>query len=350
MWLGVACAACAGPERGEVAVHASPIIHGEDDRIEAFAVVDDALRELALTRAVAITARDAVVEHGGAIELAAPSLGQVAELCPGERFAEQPAGALCSGLLFDRDLVLTAGHCPFMIACDSMQLVIGYHYVSEGVLAPLDGDDVYTCGEVLASERSPSADERLDYAWIRLDRDVDNWVDPPIAVRDDSRPLERNEPLATFGFPNGTPLKVDDGAAVADPRPATLDFFTATTDSFYGSSGSPIFDAAGALVGTQNRGAADFVATDAGCNTVSRAPAMAVSEEQATYGFRALAGLCEQEPRRRPCPGSDLVHAGTDCGVIHPGATRNGSWAVACLLGLLGAIARSARRKNRGAR
>jgi len=334
-----------------VAVSASPIIHGEDDRVEAFAVADPALRELAMARAVAIVPRDAIGEHDAAVEIDEQSLGQLAQLCPGEPFAEQPAGALCSGLLFDRDLVLTAGHCPFMIACDSMQLVIGYHYEDEGLLAPLDSDDVYECGEVLASERSqPSADERLDYAWIRLDRDVDDWVGPQIAVRDEAQLLDRNEPLAMFGFPNGTPLKVDQGAAVADPRPETLDFFTATTDSFHGSSGSPIFDAAGALVGIQNRGAADFVATDTGCNALARVPAGAVAEEQATYGFRALAGLCEQEPRRRPCPGSDLVHAGTGCTVARVGVARASGWAAACMLGLLGAMAGLRRRSRRRSR
>jgi hypothetical protein len=159
-------------------------------------------------------------------------------------------------------------------------------------------------------------------------------------VRDPSRPLTSDEPLAMFGFPDGTPLKVDLGAVVDDARPATLDYFTATTDSFYGNSGSPIVDAAGALVGIQNRGAADFVATEAGCNALSRAQPGAASEEQATYAFRALDGLCERAPNRWPCPGADVVHASTACTVTHVRGNCDSRWAALCMMALCLALAR----------
>lgn len=154
-WLCVGGVGCAAPEPAGVAVSASPIIHGDDDRVEAFAVGDDDLRERAQTNAVAITVRDRLIVREGAVELDPPSLGMAANLCGDEPFVDQPTLALCSGLLVEPDLVLTAGHCTHMIPCEQMRLVIGYYYEGEGVLAPIDGDDVYECSEVIASERSP---------------------------------------------------------------------------------------------------------------------------------------------------------------------------------------------------
>jgi hypothetical protein len=319
--------ACSQSEPLRVGVSAAPVIYGEDDRTEVYAVADPDLRGRAMASAVGIGFRDEFVTvEGETVTVRAGNLAGAANLCSDQTFAGQPSAARCSGLLVEADLVLTAGHCARMIPCDQMLLVLGYYYRAEGELSALTRNDLYACHEVIAKELSPpTSPERLDYAWIRLDHEVRGFDAAPIEVRDRAAPLEAGEPLTMFGFPSGLPLKVDQGGTVVDPRDDTLDYFVASTDSFYGSSGSPIFDASGFLVGVQNRGAPDYVETGAGCNALSRRSEEAGQvEEQATYAARAVDGLCAEDRGQRLCGGQALA-PGAACAVRGAGAGANSS-------------------------
>jgi V8-like Glu-specific endopeptidase len=292
----LASVACGSRVSVEPDTRTEHVINGDDDRVEAFAVDDPSVRKLAEERAMAIVWDNVPIALGDTIALRSPTLKEAMNLCEGEPFADQPAAAACSGLLFEADLVLTASHCTRNVPCASMRIVRRLYYQSEGLLAPLTPGDVYRCSEVVASALpAASSAERVDYAWIRLDRAVAPLEEPPIPIRDAATALVVGEPLTMFGFPGGIPLKIDQGARVTDARSELLDYFASTTDSFYGSSGSPIFDVDGWLVGIQSRGANDFVLSESGCNVVARTsgePTEGV--EQATYAFRALDGLCER--------------------------------------------------------
>jgi hypothetical protein len=98
--------------------------------------------------------RDTLVQRDASFDLDAPSLAEANDLCEGEPFADQPSAAVCSGLLVDADLVLTAGHCARMLPCAEMRIVTGFFYREDGELARPSDDDVHECAEVLASERS----------------------------------------------------------------------------------------------------------------------------------------------------------------------------------------------------
>jgi hypothetical protein len=162
---------------------------------------------------------------------------------------------------------------------------------------------VRRCEGVVTHERSsPAADERVDYAWIRLDRPLP--VAEPLVVRGPEDPLEVGESLIEFGHGSGLPSKID-RATVADPRFDTSDYFVNTADNFHSGSGAPLIDAEFRLAGIQSRGADDYFPTEAGCNLPARKPDTAdAAEEQATYAFRALDALCEKEPGTAICGGS----------------------------------------------
>jgi hypothetical protein len=297
----------APPGEKPAAEQKAPVVYGNDDRREAFELDDPALKELAQRTAVAIMTEEALQALNDPARVEALRLGNRAGLCAEERFAEQPAPAQCSGTLMGSNLVLTAGHCVRRMGCEEMRLVLGFYYTALGTLREVRGEDVYRCSRVLVVEHSESgAPERVDYAWLVLDRPV---PDPtlPIEFRPREEVLNRGELLTLIGFGAGIPLKIDIGAQVVDARARTLDYFIATSDTFHGSSGSGVFDRYSRFVGIHNRGAPDYVARDSTCQTVAqREPEFA--EEQATYGFRALEAVCNAD-------GGGCCSALGECGV-----------------------------------
>jgi hypothetical protein len=302
MWLGTNLTACAGPADfgADVLRGQQPIIHGADDRLELYEVTDQHLYALARRNAVALFSQGSIV-LGHDVKLVAESLGKSANLCDGERFAEQPAAALCSGTLVGPSTILTAGHCARTLRCEEMSWVRGYYLDSSSSLSAIAPEEVYSCVGIVAEERSPpSALERLDYAFVELDHDAAKVM--PIAWRDRTEPLSQGEPMTTIGFGEGIPLKVDSGAAIADVRSDVLDYFTATSDTFHGGSGSGLFDTSYRLVGVQARGGTDYVPSAAGCNArLELLEEPSLTEEAATYAFRALEALCAEAPSNAVC-------------------------------------------------
>jgi hypothetical protein len=285
----IACSETAGIDV-DVDVTANALVHGQDDRMEPYELDDEELRVLAERRAVAIMFPEALSAD---LALDAPNLAEVQGLCSGQRFADQPSAAVCSGLLWAPDLVLTAAHCVRNVPCEEMRLVLGYAVQPGGELGALHPELVFSCEEVVAAEHSSASSmERIDFAWIRLDRAAAQLdANEAIAVRDPSDRLEPGEPLISFGFPSGLPLKIDSGAQVVDARDTTRDYFIATTDSFHGSSGAPVFDAALRLVGVHSRGAMDYELVDPGCRNVVVVQEPSESREEATYAFHAIDAL-----------------------------------------------------------
>jgi V8-like Glu-specific endopeptidase len=298
----ISCGSPVDRSEGPVATAQSGVVYGEDDRVELADFPDDALRELARARVAAVMAHDTLSFDGHSVKVVARSLGEAANLCEGERFADQPSAALCSAILLDDRTVLTAGHCMRRIACSDAMFVLGYFLQPNGAEPVLNTEDVYGCQEVLARTLSlPTATERIDFAWVRLDRPVHKPA-PPVVLRPASAPLQVGETVTVAGFSGGTPMKVRTGGRVADPRPDTLDFFVTTSDTFHGDSGAPVFDGELRLLGLHVRGNADYAATPAGCNTVSRLPdEPTAAGEENTYVARTLVGLCESRPESVLC-------------------------------------------------
>jgi hypothetical protein len=251
--------------------------------------------------------------EGGGVALEAPSLGESQGLCAGERFAEQPAAAFCSGVLVDWDLILTAGHCVRVLPLDEIAVAFDYYYASPGVLA-LDSDTrrvVNIVAEALDDERW---EPRLDYAWLKLDRPVLPPRRRPAPLRTGQEPLRAGDALTFIGSVGGTPVKVALAADVRDARAATTDYFVADTDTSHGSSGGAAFDRDLRLAGILARGNEDFERSAAGCAVTERGE-VAEAGEEFTYVHSAVDGLCLQGPHSM-CDLPSMPPAAGGCSMV----------------------------------
>lgn len=272
------------------------VIFGEDDRRE---VIDTPpmLRERALgATAMMVSRSDVRVAADGSVNLnARGSLGDWLSLCPDEAFVDQPSVGTCSGVLVDNDLVLTAGHCIDEIPCRDQSWVLGWHRHVDGS-TPASPDQVRRCASVLAS----SYTDTEDYALVRLDSPVAGR--PALIARGGGEVGDR---VDVSGHPYGLPMKVEVDAPVTSTPNSTQ--FLARVDVMPGSSGGPIWDNEGRLLGVIHGGTGFFgdLVLDGSCRRVRVVAADEPLTDIVTRAEVALEALC-RGPNARPglcCPG-----------------------------------------------
>jgi len=257
-----------------------------DRRVELPDVADAAQRaRLADTSAALVYAHRLRFERGRPVR-GAPTLGQAKQLCPGERFADQPSWAFCSGTLVDRDLVLTAGHClgpdPARAAerCRRTRLVFGYHLTEGGGLADPRAEEVYACRRVAILRQDPGG-AGADYAILQLDRPVERRHPAHVA----RGPVEIGERLEAAGYGAGLPLKIEAATVLAAPASDLL----TDSNAFAGASGGGLYDSAGELVAFHLRGAVDW-RFDRRCTRAETTPG---GDDRAQLAAPAVDALCE---------------------------------------------------------
>ena len=125
-----------------------------------------------------------------------------------------------------------------------------------GVEAQPAAENIFECTRtrVRVDEMEPGVWKR-DYALVELTRRAVGRA--PLAVRDE--PIILGEPVSVISASAGLPLKFDSGAHVLDARAHMNDFFRLDSDTGHGSSGAPVFDAAGRAVGIVVRGRRDYL-------------------------------------------------------------------------------------------
>lgn len=218
-------------------------IYGGDDRYEYYEVSPD-IRALA-DSVVGLTAKKHRPLPPGSIPFP--------DLCPGERFADQPRVAHCSGFLVSEDIIATAGHCVDESDCSNLKLVFGLGVKRPGIMPPeiLPPNDVYFCSEVLV-RRYTAGTRNDDFALVRIDRPVVGHR--PLPLNRGGGIIAERTPVFTIGHSHGLPLKIAKNAFV---RGSTSDFivnissghwFVTSSDTFGGNSGAPMFNAATGLV------------------------------------------------------------------------------------------------------
>ena len=283
-----------------------------DRRLELREVEDPALRRrLADTSAALVYAHRLRFEGERAVR-AAPTLGHAKQLCPAERFAQEPSWSFCSGTLVDQDLVLTAGHCLGPDAaqaaerCQRIRVVFGYQLGADGSVHDPAAGDVYACRRVAAYRRDPRDPNGTDFAVIQLDRSVSRDRAPAPVTERLPMPGDR---LATAGYGAGLPLKVERAATVLarlGPEQIATD-----ADTFAGGSGGGLYDPAGDLVALHVSGGVDWQ-FEGNC-TRAETDGRKEREQRASP---AIAGLCRAGwpsaslCRTRPVCGDGICSAG----------------------------------------
>lgn len=150
--------------------------------------------------------------------------------CPGEAFADQPAGPFCTAFLVSATEVVTATHCFRDVGPDEVRFVRGFENTGAGVNLAVDRDQVYR-GQL--RDREPQS----EWSVVTLERPVTGAA--PLVF---AEPGEVGPDAAVYalGFPLGVPLKHVGGARIhaVEARHIVTDL-----DAFSGMSGGPVLDA-----------------------------------------------------------------------------------------------------------
>ncbi len=226
------------------------VIYNDDNRTEINEITDPTIQNLAKAT-VGIIHRSLLVRHSdrSTIDILSRYYGRSMGLCENERFYYQPSAPTCTGFLVAPDLIATAGHCVSPGGCPAKAILFNYQLNEKGE-APYStqAENVFYCKEVLYREVS----DEQDYALIRLDRAVINIA--PLDLTDNTPTVGEN--LFTIGHPSGLPKKITTGATVLEIKNS---FFKTNTDSYGGSSGSPLFNKDNQVVGILVRGEDDYI-------------------------------------------------------------------------------------------
>ena len=248
---GVVLAGNSGGPRAEV-------IYGDDNRMDLFdSKVPENWRELAKATAILMKKADLTTDpaRDSHMSVKSETFGDSMNLCPGERFHEQPTPGFCSGFLVGPDILVTAGHCmDGESRCAETAFVFDYGYNDPlADLSSVPQSNVYGCAEVIAHSLDRAT--MNDYSVIRLDRPVAGRT--PLKFRKEGQ-IERGTNLLVIGHPSGLPTKVAPGASVRSTDTAQP-FFVANLDTYGGNSGSAVFNEdSGEVEGILVRGETDF--------------------------------------------------------------------------------------------
>ena len=321
LFVAVTLTAACADHAPSVGRAVQPVIYGTDDRQDVYAHPDMNLRALAQGSIVALM-RDTALDLTDPMNVAftgTNTLSTSQNLCPGQRFENDPAHSDCSGTLIDDDLVLTAGHCftaPDTDAgasgpstCQNVRFVFKYYHEAAGRLATITRNDVFSCAEIITRVERTNPDGTLqDYAFVRLDRSAAPRFSP-VRVARSNAPTAAGQSITVIGFGSGIPAKIDSGGTVTDIRASAGDFFEVNSDTFSGNSGSGVFDTTTReMLGILVRGATDYVPTMGGsCNVANICASVPSGTDCGGESVNRLSvpfeDFCTRRPMHRLCGG-----------------------------------------------
>ena len=234
------------------------VIYGKDDRRDLYQLDETGWQELASATALLVDRSSvrSIDDDKSVYRLVTEKAGKRRNLCPRERFWEQPsvAGNSCSGFLVGEDVLVSAAHCFLDTgACKATAVVFDYAYHRDDAdPTRLSHSNVYYCKEILA--RVYEISEGLDFAVVRLDRAVQGRKTLTLRTQGE---VAKGEDVTVIGHPLGLPTKLSHGKIrLARDK----DYFVINADLWEGSSGSPVFDVRTGIVnGLVARGEQDFV-------------------------------------------------------------------------------------------
>jgi Trypsin-like peptidase domain len=225
------------------------IYYGTDDRLDIYELPAGQNLEDA-DSVVALFPDFQVQDIGdGTAVLLTLNYGDSYNLCPSERFREQPSGSFCSGVLVAPDIIATAAHCLTDMNIADIRFVFGYQMRDQDTPElVINNLDIYTGVEVIAWQLDDTTGS--DWALIRLDRPV---VNHRIARIREKGTISEGQALHIIGHPSGLPVKFAGGGRVRENRYRAV--FGENLDAYPGNSGSPVFNSTTHVVeGLQVRG------------------------------------------------------------------------------------------------
>jgi V8-like Glu-specific endopeptidase len=234
------------------------VVYGQDGRKDLYEVTDPTILKLAASTASMVpNQRLASSATSNTYSISnVQTLEESDNVCPTEKFSEQPSAAICSGFLIGLDTIVTAGHCmdPVQLpgACPNFSWVFDLKMQNANTinLNNISKNNVYRCKQVIAQKLSMD----VDYAVIKLDRPVVGRT--PLKIRK-SGAITNNQRLLVIGNPSGLPTKVTDGNVIRIDNP---NYFGTNLDTFHGNSGSAVINATtGEVEGILVRGKTDYV-------------------------------------------------------------------------------------------
>jgi V8-like Glu-specific endopeptidase len=251
------------------------VIYGTDDRLDIFQINDRSILSDADSVVALFTASDVTDNGNGTSNLRTQNFGVSNNLCPGERFREQPVGAFCSGFLVAPDIIATAGHCVKQDNVTTMRFVFGFRMLNASTAQTvLSNAEIYRGVSVIGRQEVGNG---ADWALVRIDRSVPNHR---IAQIRRTGKIADNQAVHVIGHPVGLPMKVAGKAAVRSN--ASNAFFVANLDTYGGNSGSPVFNSnTHEVEGVLVRGETDFV-QQGSCNVSLVCPATGCRGEDCT--------------------------------------------------------------------
>ena len=241
-------------------VQRTSVVYGEDNRLDLYEVTNPLHKKLAQSTAGMVAKYMLQKENNASYSIKKKvTLEEGINVCPNEKFSQQPLLANCSGFLIGDDILVSAGHCfrgQAEGSCQTHSWVFGLAMNSDRDinLDYIPSENVYSCKRVIRAV----LDHKEDFAIIQLDRKVKGRQ--PLQYRTSGKVSDRTE-LVVIGHPTMLPLKVSDSGTVLSNKDPYQ--FTTTLDTFQGNSGSAVFDAkTGILEGILVSGKTDYLPSD----------------------------------------------------------------------------------------
>jgi hypothetical protein len=232
------------------------VVYGEDNRRDLFEVSNPKILELAKSTA-AMVDLNLLKKNGDFFEIWRNiTLEEGLNICPSERFSDQPLAANCSGFLVKDDILVTAGHCysgHMTNGCKTHAWVFDFAMENSNKINmnEIAKDNVYRCKKVL----KVTFNQNEDFAVIQLDRKVTGRK--PLKYRKQGKVSDKSN-LLVIGHPSMLPTKVSPGGTVINNEAEYQ--FTTTLDTFQGNSGSAVFDLkTGMIEGILVNGKTDYI-------------------------------------------------------------------------------------------